>query len=126
MSLEVELVTYLGQDVVVAALIADRAYPLVLPQEPVLPAISYQRISDPPIRSQTGISARNPRVRFNCWDRTYDGAVALEEALIAALDSRAFGPAEVKSIYDGGLDDRDPDTGLFRRIVEFLMWRRAD
>lgn len=126
MSLEVELVTYLGQDAGVAAIIADRFYPLVLPQEPVLPAISYQRISSAVVRSQAGISAQNPRMRFNCWARTYDDAIALEAALIVALDSRPFGPAGAMSVYDSGLDDRDADTGLFRRIVEFLMWRRAD
>lgn len=123
MSLEVELVTYLGQEASIVAIIADRVYPLVLPQEPTLPAIAYQRISNRVERSQGGISAINPRMRLNCWDRTYDGAIALEEVLIAALDSRPFGPAGAKSIYDSGLDDRDPDTGLFRRIVEFLMWR---
>lgn len=73
----------------VAALVADRVYPLILPQPPTLPAIRFQRISTPRSQYRTMDGQANyasPRIQIDCWDLTFDGVLALGEAVYSLLE----------------------------------------
>lgn len=87
MSLESELRARLIADGGVAALISARVYPLILPQAPTYPALTYQRISGPRLHHLTGSSGRGvARIQTDSWAETYAAAQALAAAVRAALD----------------------------------------
>jgi hypothetical protein len=99
-----------------------RIYPLVLPEDVVVfPAISYHVISAPQSRTQTSELAR-PRIRLNCWGSTYAQSVDLSQKVVAALNRRQLGATVASAVMDAWSDQRDPDSGLYWRPVEFLMW----
>ena len=104
-----------------SALVGDRAYPLKLPAQAVMPAITYQRISGPkPIATQADEGPTHARIRINCWASTYEGSNALAGAVVSDLAGDA-GPG-LGHGKDGDQEDDDPNTGLFRRRLEYLYW----
>lgn len=128
MSAEPEIATFLSNSPRVSLILgtgsASRVYPIAIPQEPVLPAIAYNRISNPTAaRGQLGETLRNPRYQFDIQGKVYDDVVALEEALVADLEYAKFGSVRQVHYSGAGPDDRDPDTGLFTRRVELTIWR---
>lgn len=105
----------------VGALIQDRIHPLKLPAKAVMPAITTQRISGPkPIATQADEGPTHARIRITCWDSTYEGANAVAGAVVADLAGDA-GPG-LGHTKDGDQEDDDPNTGLFRRRLEYLFW----
>jgi hypothetical protein len=124
MSVESDMFAFLTNPATATgALIATRLYPLTIPQESTMPAIAYARISNPVTRTQDGKKLHSPRYQFDCKDKTYDGAIALEDALIADAEYHGFG--SVRQVHEAGAgpDQRDPDTGLFTRSVDLTLWR---
>ena len=119
MSLETDLVTYLKSYAGVAALVGARIEALELTNP--LPAIVYQRISTPP-----GLAAGylEPRERLSCWAPDYAGAEALAAQVRLALDHYhgALGSTHALSHVVAERDDRDPETGFFRRILEVRVF----
>jgi len=117
------LFTYLSDNPTFSGAIGDRLFPLRLPQEPVLPAITYTRLSAPPEATQTSYALRRIRVVFGCWDKTYDGAVALGALVISLLAHQSIEAGGGKCLLLGDRDALpDPITGLFRRLVEFQIF----
>jgi len=86
--IEEALVSILAADGTVSGLVGTRIYPLVVPQNPTLPAVVYQRISG--VREHThdevGDLAR-PRFQFTSIATTYSAAKALANAVREALDN---------------------------------------
>lgn len=78
---------HLKSDSGVAALVSTRVYPVLLPQNPTYPAITYQRISGPRVPIYDGPSTMAaPRFQIDSWSETYAGAKALAEAVREAMD----------------------------------------
>ena len=85
----VEQIIYsvLTSDADVAALVGDRVYPVVRPGDTAVPAIAYQLIDNVRHHGCGGASGwAESRWQLNCWAATFDGAIALAEAAIKALD----------------------------------------
>lgn len=105
------------------AAIGDRVYPRRLPRDPVLPAITYRRIDTAQrVRSQSGPSGLvTPRIQFDIWATDPDVADQVAEALRLRLDGYRgqMGDVPVGSVeLVGDVDDDDPETGLYRRILD--------
>jgi len=127
-SVEQQMVAVARLHAGLAALVAARIYPLVLPQSPTLPAVVYQRISGPRVHAiGSGSFLASPRIQWSCWATTYAGAKVVADELRAALD----GVLGSMNDYDdpdaqwmaqevNDLDDYDPITGHFRVIVDFV------
>ncbi len=132
MSVRAAFAALLGSQPAVAALVGSRIYPLVLPRRSrTYPAISYQMISDTLAADAADgtLEAHQARLQVNCWALTYAAADALAEAVVSALrgaSDRAADPPIV-DIHDvTRLDDHDPDagdpeTGLYRQIVDLMV-----
>lgn len=116
----------------VTALVGNRIYPLLLPRTGrVYPAITYQAISDPPAAEAEGgtLEAREARVQVNCWATTYAAADAVADAVVSGLrlNSDRSAATPILNAYDvTRLDDHDPDagdpeTGLYRQIVDMMV-----
>ena len=87
MSLETELVTRLEDDAGVGAVAGDRFYPIILRQNPTLPATVYRRISGPRLQNLTGNAGRGTaRIQFDHWSKTYVEAQALAAAVRESLN----------------------------------------
>lgn len=117
--------------------VGQRVYPLSLPQRAVMPALTYQVISDVPVVSHsdaqdhdtfTGTRYSVARVQFNCYGSTYDEAEALCDELLAyAVGYRGtWGDVEVDSVIaDIRLDDRDEAPALYRVIQDVQIGHRT-
>lgn len=116
--------------------VGERVYPLALPQDVELPAITYQVISDLPTISHstaqdsptwTGVEHGFTRVQFNCYGSDYDEAQALCDELRAyAVGYRGYwGDVEVDSVIpDIRLDDWDETPGVWRVIQDITIGHR--
>lgn len=104
-------------------LVADRVYPIRLPEPATFPAITYMQVSlTTAARSQSGLVI-TPRMRVNCWATSYDAAQALAVQVVSALDGRLLNTD--KWVLDSDMDMLEPDTGIYRRILEFFVWRNG-
>lgn len=120
MSLETALYSHLSGDAALSALVGTRIYPVILPQQPVLPAVTYQRIGA--VREQTiarNVPGTMPRYQFSVWTQELDGGsqagylrgVAIRQALRNAL--LAFAPVspQVHEVaFATELDIEDDET----------------
>lgn len=72
---------------IIAITTSDRIYPLVLPTDPTLPALTYQIIAAVPLQPglTPGVSVVKYRVQIDAWGTTYPDAVTLRSAVIDTL-----------------------------------------
>lgn len=90
MTLEEAIVERLTGYAPLAALVADRVYPLMLPQDVAWPAITYQRISgvsDHHLGGPSGLT--ETRLQVDVWSQVRDGVDAHLEARRVALQVKA-------------------------------------
>lgn len=127
-TLEAALVSILEDDSGVGAIAGDRIYALVLPQGVVYPAIRWQRISTPRLKSTSGPSGRaRPRFQIDCYAGTHAEALSLAAAVRAALDGFSGTVAAVVISSSGAEDegsDFEPDvgaSGVYRERLDFLI-----
>lgn len=121
-------------DAAVAALVGARIYRSVLPQKPVVPAVSYFEVSgqgDHHNAGPSGLAA--PRVQISCWGETADDAAALGLKVKAALDGYrgevTFGPNSPPDavtfrgvFFDSSRDLYDDVAKLHYRSIDFIVW----
>lgn len=113
--------------------VGARVYPLALPEDVTLPAVTYQVVSQEPTISHstmqdhptyTGNRHQFTRVQFGCYGSTYDDAEALcDELLDVAVGYRGtWGAVEVDSVRpDLRLDDWDEAPGVYRVIADLIV-----
>jgi hypothetical protein len=117
------LFAFFATDAPLVAAVSDRIWPGRLPQEPILPAITYTRLAAPPETTQTTYALRRIRVAFGCWATTYDAAAAIGALLISSLAHKPIEEGGGNCLLLGDHDVApDPETGLFRRLVEFRIY----
>lgn len=112
----------------VAALVAERIWPMKLPQGPVLPAVVYQRIST----TTDGVAMESPvgpvrsRVQITAWAGTFSGARALAEAVQIGLNGwsgTAGGESVRLARLVNWLDDYEPGPPeRYRVISDFYVF----
>ena len=104
---------------------ASRIYPLRLPLEVVLPAMTYQMISDPKNYTQSGQDKLcEPRYQFNSWGANYADAKTLAEAFITAIGGYkgSMGAFTVyASFAEDSRDNVDPVTGRCWVSVDVII-----
>jgi hypothetical protein len=127
MTIESELFSRLTGFAGLAALIGDRVYPVKLPQNVTLPAITYLKVSA--IRaSNFGVDTGDVRYRIqiNCWSDKKPGE-ALGSNTVAAQVKAALkryrGGNFQESFLENEIDDDyDDDAENFRVIMDFIIW----
>lgn len=86
-SLEAAIVARLAATNAVVAIVDGRVYANVLPQGVAYPAVRYQRISTPRLKSLSGPTGRaRPRFQIDCYGERHSEVLALSEAIRGALD----------------------------------------
>lgn len=102
-----------------------RVYPKVIPERGQVPAVTYNVISGMP---QSTFDAHAPadyeRVQLTCWAMSYDGAVALRDAVRAAIEDRdaqiTLGIGAQPVAFNG--DTYEPDTRRHGQYIDFSFW----
>lgn len=116
-----------------AALIGTRLYPVILPQNPTLPAATYRRIST----RRPNAMGRDPgiafaRIQFTAWATTPLGAKQVKEAIRGDSAGAGYqrwrgtvaGVAVLDSILISELEFYDETSQLFAAAADFVMPHR--
>lgn len=110
----------------VSALVAARVYRVKLPDNPVLPAVTYQTVSGQGVESFDGDSGLYlPVVAVDCWARTAKGAQDLAAACRGALLGYAgvYQDRVVQKVLEWShFDLYDADTDIFHVSCACRVW----
>lgn len=123
MGIEEHVFAALTANPAVAALVSQRIYPLVMPQNPTLPAIRYEVTGQASEWALTGAEAmRETMFDVDCWaaetsgKSAYAAAKEVQEAVRAALD--AYSASGIQGVFvDNSADYYDPETGAVCAVL---------
>ena len=119
--IETQIYSALCADTTVAAVVGSRIYPLVMPQVPTLPAITYHRVSSSPVNTLSGRSnLTDVHVAVNCWGTAYDTVKELAEDVADGMNTATAFHALLLTEFDG----YDPETGLFVASQDYSCWEK--
>ena len=125
MNIEQCVSDYLEGSTGIGDLVANRIYPIKLPQNPTLPAMTYRVISG---MEHHNIDVAYPRFQFNCWGDTYSDARGLADATKQAFQrmKSVIGGTSGKAMIQGVvLNDIDMsyemDTQLYGVFVDVRL-----
>jgi hypothetical protein len=131
-----ELITaVMKNDATIAGIVGARIYPLRVPQDADMPAITYQKISGRWHVQMSGPhNMSEERFQINCWETTYAGVKALADAVRAALNGydSTINVVEVHIITlenETDLVVEIPDirsTRRYSRALDFLAWYKIN
>lgn len=94
--------TLLLDSAAIAAEVGARVYPLILPQHPVMPAMTYRYQADRPDITFDGQGQlQEVQVELDCWGDDYDEAVDLADIVESTVKNYSGTPAgvEIQQIY---------------------------
>jgi hypothetical protein len=114
----------------VTALVEARIYPQ-LPQNPVLPTITFQRVGlrtgrklvSPARRIAYRENLRRAYIQIDSWAKTYSGARQVSAAVCAALDEWC-GDGIAEARLDTERDFFETDAEIHRVSQDFIVWGR--
>lgn len=119
MTIEADIYTTLTNDAGVSGQVGTRVYPLDLPQNATLPAITYSEVSNTPLYSLGGENAtQNSRFQFDCFAVDIDSANALGALLKTAMSNAAL----FKSVRLSRLPLFDDESEQYRLLQDFSIW----
>ncbi len=117
--LESEIYTVLNTNIKINRRVNTRIYPIVMPQDVTLPAITYQRISAQMINDLGGYSnLENPHIAINCWALGYAEAKVMANEVQDAM----YAATTYKATLFNDLDVYEPDLNLFAVSMDFSCW----
>ena len=122
----------LMDDAAVVALVGTRVYPKILPQNPGLPAITYQRISRVAVADnlQGAGSLARPRVQVDAWAKTDADAITVGAAVRRRLNGfrgPVTGEGDVRRIaLETNQDLYDAELLLHRHSADYFVWHEED
>ena len=119
MTLSANIYTTLTNDVGVSGFVGARVYPMDLPQNATLPAITYTEVSNVPLNNLSGENVtQNSRYQFDCFASTFDSAEALGVLLKTAMESATL----YTSIRLSRVPLYDDESEQYRLVQDFSVW----
>lgn len=117
--IEAKLFSYLTSNANVSELVGTRIYPITLPPNYTLPAITYAKISGPKINAKGGATGlAHPRFQFSCWSKSYTEAKIIADTVRLALNAWS----ECTTYTENELDLYEQDTGLYHVPIDVVIW----
>jgi hypothetical protein len=120
-----DIMTVVKADPTLASLIGGRIYPMVVPQKPVLPAVTLQLVSQPIEGTQDRALVRYPRWRFRIVSEDYSKLEPIAAALSAIFNDTTRTPFD-NSVLDNTTESREPQTGRFWRLMDVIGFDTED
>lgn len=109
----------------ISGLVGTRVYPVTLPENPTLPALSYQIAGGSSLPTFETSGMQRLRVQFEARGATYDDAANLRAVLIAELNGMQAALSDGTTLQNAELiesiDYFDQDPRQFRCGVEFYL-----
>ncbi|MFA5053508.1 MAG: DUF3168 domain-containing protein [Parcubacteria group bacterium] len=107
----------------ITTLASTRTYPMQLPYNPVLPAITYRDVTLRTEQQFASTALKITRWQIDAWAVSYDAATDLADAITTALDGfvGTMGVACDVTLA-GRVDLIDPETKWFHIAVDFEIW----
>jgi len=131
--MKADLLAKLRGNAGLAAIVGARVHWLQRPRGGELPALTLTIVGPGRGYTHAGADAlSNPRVRCECWGRSYLEAGLVADALTPAIEAKetvgatAFAGAFLQFESDGPAPDTTADgIEVFRTIRDFAVWWRA-
>lgn len=111
----------------VAAILAGRVYPVILPQNVTYPALAYQKVTGAPDMALDGESGltRN-RFQIDAYGETYAAVRGLSKAVRTALNGKKFTVDAVRIGSVVMISERDfYEEKTYRVSMDFSIWHNA-
>ena len=129
MNIEECVSAYLEASTGIHDLIANRIYPIKLPQNPTLPAVTYRVISG---MEHHNIDVAYPRFQFDCWGESYGNAKEVAYEIKEAFQRKksviggTSGKAMIQGVILNEIDmSYDMDTSLYGIYVDVrIIYRK--
>ena len=124
MTIEEALKTYLLSKTEITNIIVDRLYPLILPQDPEYPALTYFEVSNPVSHD---VDIAYPRFQFSNWAEKYSDAKALKDAVKEVLQrykgvmGGGSGVKVTQIVFLNSFDMYDPETGVYHIPADYKI-----
>src|ERR1041385_673683 len=102
----------------------DKIYPVVLPQDPPLPALTYVLVSQPTEITQEPMQYRWPRWRFRIYSLLYYDLIPIATALAAIFGDRQRSPLPSSRIEypASGAEGHETDTHRYWRAMDVVSY----
>lgn len=120
--------TAVVNDLTLAGLIGGRIFPVILPpdgpDQPVLmPAVTYQLISQPTSVTQDGSEYRSPRWRFRIYSLVYADLIPVAKALAGLFGNQSNTPFPSSRIEypSSRVEDHEKDTHRYWRALDVVV-----
>jgi hypothetical protein len=102
-------------------LVSNRVYPIIMPQNPTLPAVVYTRITNTPIN----VLGHQPtldqvRVQIDVWANTYKESKTLAKSVRNAMETASF-----SATLQSDDESYEPETGLYRVSSDYYVYERG-
>jgi hypothetical protein len=127
--IEEALFSYLSGHAGLTALVANRIYPLVMPQGTTLPAVTFSKVSGPRVHAmQQDAGLAYPRFQVSCWGATYKQAKEVAGQVRAALQDfkgtmGGPGGVVVSGVFIQDENDLyEPNTQIYHVALDFVIW----
>ena len=115
--IETDLYAHLSTYAALTALVSTRIYPLTLPQEPTLPALTYFRVSSAPSRNHDGAYGfALKRFQFDIYAITYLACLQVKAILVDAMGALGY-----TAHWDNDQDINEPELGRYRLQIDFMI-----
>lgn len=101
-----------------------KCFPLVAPHDEPAPFVVYQEMpTNENIRSHAGDEALRSHWQLTCWNYSYNEARDLANQVynLFHLNLTDFEFSAVENKFDLP----DPESGLFRKILEVYIWKNS-
>lgn len=125
-----KLKTYLAGYAALTALVGNRVYALRLPQQPMLPAVRYRRISRRPVHIKVGVNEPlvSLRVQFDVVASSYGSLEEVAGVLKSALYAyKNTAPVVMQVMIENEQDFEETERGAggdpqMRRVIDAMIW----
>lgn len=123
--IEAAIYSTLTSHVGLSALVSTRVYPDILPDNPTMPALTFQMISnvrEERHRGQTGDAA--PRFQVNVWAQTRASRAAVaDQVRLAMMAMTTVVGVTIKGVLNAGeTRTYEPDTRRYGTSLDFFVF----
>lgn len=123
-----DMVAFLGQHTDITDIVDYRIYPQKLPQNPTLPAITFNQVSAVRAYQLSGPAGKaRRRISINCWGTTYKSASELAEVVRGVLEpfdgywaDTNIGHIQLDNEFDL-FEEEAGTTGVYRVVQDYII-----
>ncbi|RZU39331.1 DUF3168 domain-containing protein [Edaphobacter modestus] len=110
----------LSSNPAIQAICGTRVYPLVVPTDSPMPAITYRFVGGSSKATVDTYGTQRSRVEVSCWGNSYGDAVTLRTAVIGALSQYSQNGVFISFLQT--IDDFDHEVLQYPASAEFYIF----